>query len=39
MKTIPLEQMDEKLAKLVEGQGEHGAIRLTKNQGEPLPCF
>jgi hypothetical protein len=31
MKTIPVEQLDERLSKALEGQDEHEAIRLTKN--------
>lgn len=31
MKTIPVEQLDERLAKALEEQEEHEAIRLTKN--------
>jgi hypothetical protein len=33
MKTIPVEQLDEQLAKALEQQDQHEAIRLTKDAG------
>ena len=33
MKTIPVEQLDERLSKAIEQQDEHEAIGLTKNAG------
>src|SRR5947209_8782317 len=33
MKTIPVEQLDERLTKALEQQDEHEAIGLTKNAG------